>query len=307
MSAAIGGGWPRDILRRWLDDEFEMIVSYDLLLELETVLLRNKFRKRLAVADVLRYVEFLRERATVVSSRKAERASTDLLVPDPDDEYLVHLAEDAQVDRIVSGDQDFRGLQQAETPAEFVVTLVRVQQGRLTTQIPEYYRAYFSELRSQLERSDVFKEAVPGWMRGHKRVVSVGGRDGLIVVHFPREAEVSIDRDDGTNLLRFPSEPDAMSDAYEFIQIPKESVSVLANWIGGGEDIEIQIEPDAPWGVKGFARPQQRIDPNVGEVAWEAPWTRLVAADFNSLRYFEDPERARIEARDDAAPYIQEN
>jgi predicted nucleic acid-binding protein len=66
VSAAISGGWPREILRRWLVGEFEMIVSYDLLLELETVLLRDKFRKKLAVADVLSYVEFLRERATVV-------------------------------------------------------------------------------------------------------------------------------------------------------------------------------------------------------------------------------------------------
>ena len=42
------------------------------------------------------------------------------------------------------------------------------------------------------------------------------------------------------------------------------------------------------------------------EVAWEAPWTRLVAVDLNSLRYFEDPGRARAEARADVEPYLRQ-
>lgn len=285
-----------------------MVVSYDLLLELETVLLRDKFRKRLTVTDVLSYVEYLREHATLVPSRQIERSSDDPAVPDPDDEYLLHLAEDAQADRIVSGDPDFRGLPQADTPHEFIAALLYAQREKLLTQIPEYYRVYFSELRSQLERPDVFTEAVPDWMRGCKRVVAVGGRDGLVVVHFPIEMEISIDRDDGTSLLRFPSEPDADDDTYDFIAFPGEPVSVLANFIGGGEDIEIGIEPDVPWGVKGFSRPQQRVNTggDLAELAWEAPWTRIVAVDFYSLHYFEDPKRARAEAREDVEPYIRQ-
>ena len=152
----------------------------------------------------------------------------------------------------------------------------------------------------------MFVEAVPDWMRGYKRVVCIGASDGLVVAHFPRELEVSIVRDDGTNLQRFPSEPHANDDTYEFIQFPGESVSVLANFIGGGEDIEIGIEPGDPyWGVKGFSRPQQRVDTS-GELAWQAPWTRIVAVDFYSLHYFEDLERARREAREDVEPYIRQ-
>ncbi len=243
-----------------------MIVSYDLLLELETVLLRDKFRKRLTVSDVLEYVTFLREHATIVPTRRVERYPGEPAVPDPDDEYLVHLAEDAQADRIVSGDQDFRGLLQAERPAEFVWTLVRTQMEKLTTQLPEFYGTYFSELRSQLERPEVLAESVPSWMRGYKRVVAVGGRDGLIVVHFPMDLPVSISREDGTTLMHFPPEADATEHTYEFLQFPADSVSELANFIGGGEDIEIGIEPDVPWGVKGFSRPQQKIDVS-GEIA----------------------------------------
>lgn len=283
-----------------------MVVSYDLLLELETVLLRDKFRKRLSVSDVLDYVSFLRERATLVPSRGIERSPDDPIVPDPEDEYLVHMADDTQVDRIVSGDKDFRGLPQAETPREFIWTLVRAQMERLFTQIPEFYGAYLSELRSQIERPEVFAEAVPDWMRGYKRVVALAGKDGLVVVHFPIETEVDIHRDDGTSLLRFPSVPDAEADAYEFMQIPQEPVSVLADFIGGGEDINIGIEPDVSWGAKGFARPQQRVDMGgeLPELSWEAPWTRMIAVDLHSLHYFADPERARAEAREDAAIYL---
>ena len=309
MSAAISpGGYSRAILNFWLLERFEMVVSYDLLLELEAVLLRDKFRKRLTVTDVLSYVEYLRERATVIPSRGNERAPGGPVVPDPDDEYLVHLAEDAQADRIVSGDKDFRELPQADTPIEFFVALIEAEKEKLLTQIPAYYSAYFSELRSQLDRSDVFTEAVPDWMRGYKRVVTVSGRDGVVVVHFPRIMEISIDRADGTNLLRFSSEPNAFDHSYEFIAFLEESVSVLANLIGGGEDIEIGIDPDVPWGVRGFSRPQQRANTSGGlaELTWEAPWSRIVAADFYSLLYFEDPERARAEARADTEPYIQQ-
>lgn len=289
--------------------QIEMIVSYDLLLEIETVLLRDKFRKKLTVSDVLSYVEYLRERATFLEARQPERTPGGPLVPDPDDEYLVHLAEDAQADCIVTGDKDFRELPQAYTPNEFLAALLYAQQERLLTTLPEYYRAYFSELRSQLERPDVFDEAVPGHMRGYKRVVSVGGRDGLLVVHVPIEKEIVFtEKGTGKRLEHFPAEPSAEDDSFEFIQFPEASVSDLANFIGGGEDIELDIPDDTAWGIKGFSSPQQRIDTSgeAAELSWEAPWTRLIAADFYNLHYFEDPERARAEAREDAEPYRQQ-
>ena len=289
--------------------QIEMIVSYDLLLEIETVLLRDKFRKKLSINDVLSYVEYLREHATFLESKEAERPPGGPLVPDPDDEYLVHLAEDAQADCIVTGDKDFRELPQAYTPTEFLAALLYAQQEQLLTTLPEYYRAYFSELRSQLERPEVFDEAVPEHMRGYKRIISVGGRDGLLVVHVPIEKEVIFsEKGTGKRLGYFPAELSANDDRFEFMQIPEESVSVLANLIGGGEDIELDIPNDTSWGIRGFSSPQQRIDTSgeAAELSWEAPWTRLVAADFYNLHYFEDQERARAEAREDAEPYIQQ-
>ena len=44
-----------------------MLVSYELLYELEAVLLRPKFRSKLTVSDVLTYVRWLRKGAMFVN------------------------------------------------------------------------------------------------------------------------------------------------------------------------------------------------------------------------------------------------
>lgn len=239
-------------------------------------------------------------------SRGVERSPGDPVVPDPDDEYLVHLAEDARADRIITGDKGFRGLPQADTPREFLDALLGAQLQRLRTQIPEFYGAYFSELRGRLERPDLFAEAVPDRMKGRKRIVSMVGRDGLLVVHTPIEKEIVVTEDaSGRRLAFFPAEPDAEDDRYEFVMVPGEPVSILANFIGGGEEIELDIPSDALWGVKGFSAPQQKVDAESGELAWTAPWSRLVAVDLSHLSYFEDLQRARAEAREEVEPYVR--
>ena len=182
-----------------------------------------------------------------------------------------------------------------------------VQMNRLATQIVEYYDTYFSELRRQLSRPDLFAEAVPTFLRGYKRVISVGAKDGLIVAHFPVELGMTLSaKDSGSALMRFPSQPDAGEDSYEFIQIPNVPVRVLVDDLSEGRDIEIPIPPEgASWGVAGFNAPVQGVDVTSGELAWQAPWTRLVAADFRHLRWWENTERARREAWEDVEPYVR--
>jgi hypothetical protein len=181
------------------------------------------------------------------------------------------------------------------------------QMDRLTTQIVEYYDTYFSELRRHLSRPDLFAEAVPTFLRGYKRVISVGAKDGLIVAHFPIELGITLSaKDSGSAPIRFPSRPDAREDSYEFIQIPNVPVRVLVNDLSGGEDFEIGIPPEgASWGVAGFKAPQQGVDATTGELAWQAPWTLLVAADFRYLRWWENTERAKREAWEDVEPYVR--
>lgn len=181
------------------------------------------------------------------------------------------------------------------------------QMDRLATQIVEYYDTYFSELRRQLSRHDLFAEAVPAFLRGYKRVISVGAKDGLIVAHFPIELEVTISaKDSGNAVMRFPSRFDAARDSYEFMQLPHIPVRELVKVISGGEDVDINIPPeDAFWGVRVFSAPQQRVEVTTGELIWQAPWTRLAAADLYHLRYWENPERARKEAWNDVQPYLR--
>ncbi len=94
-----------------------MVVSQDLLYELEAVLLREWFRRKLTVAEVLKYVMLLSDRATVAPQPEGPRIAD---IPDPDDHYLAHLAEAANADCLVSGDGD---LPSAISPREFVKRL----------------------------------------------------------------------------------------------------------------------------------------------------------------------------------------
>lgn len=183
---------------------------------------------------------------------------------------------------------------------------LRAQLERLPEQLKEYYGTYFSELRSQLERPDLFSEAVPMFLRDYKRVVAVGGNNGVVVAHFPVELEITIsETGSGKVLLRFHSQPDAGKDLYEFITFPGSPVSDLVKLISGGEDVGIEVSPGVPWGVKGFAAPQKKIDATSSELTWQAPWTRLICADFNSLSYWGDTEQARREAGEDVDPYVR--
>lgn len=176
----------------------------------------------------------------------------------------------------------------------------------LPRQIEEFYGSYFSELRRELSGPEVFSEAVPDFLKGYKRVLALGGTDGVVVVHFPIKLEITVSgRRSGEVLLKFSSEPDAGRDLYEFVAPFELPARELAEFLSGEEDIGLEISAGRSWGVIGFAAPQQKIDTTTGELAWQAPWTRLICADFNGLHYWEDPGRAEAEAREDLAPYIR--
>lgn len=187
---------------------------------------------------------------------------------------------------------------------------LRTQLENLRGQITKYYGTYFAELRSELARPDLFSEAVPNYLKGYRRVISLGGSDGLVVAHFPVELEITVSQTDtGRILVRFPSILDATEDTFEFITSPGSPVSNLVSFISGGEDIGVEISPEeVSWGagVAGaFNAPQQKVDVVTGQLTWQAPWSRLAYADFNHLYFWEDTERAKSEAREDIKPYIR--
>lgn len=92
-------GAPAAILAAWLDGAFELVVSEELLTELERALAYPKLRRRIDEPSAAAYVTLLRRQATVAADPGAgTNRSTD-----PKDDYLLALAENQQA-ILVSGD-----------------------------------------------------------------------------------------------------------------------------------------------------------------------------------------------------------
>lgn len=104
---------------------FEMIVSDELLFELEIVLLRQKFRRYITIREALEYVMWLSDGASLLPQGSVSRLSRD-----PDDDYLLALAQSSGADHLVSGDPDLNSMEVQEsgvnvlTPRAFYDILV---------------------------------------------------------------------------------------------------------------------------------------------------------------------------------------
>ncbi|MGF1666161.1 MAG: putative toxin-antitoxin system toxin component, PIN family [Acidimicrobiia bacterium] len=99
-------GAPAQVLRSWLDGDFEMVVSPALLDELARVLRYPKIRNRISEEDAESLVELISAGAILADDPGTPETA---LSSDPDDEYLVSLA---RVTRsvLVTGDADLLGL-----------------------------------------------------------------------------------------------------------------------------------------------------------------------------------------------------
>lgn len=103
VSAAISrSGAPAALIRRWRAGDFELVVSEDLLDELERVLGYPKLRPYIDEADAAAVVVSLRAEA-VLAEQPDQPAQ--LRSRDPDDDYLIALAVPTG-SALVSGDRD---------------------------------------------------------------------------------------------------------------------------------------------------------------------------------------------------------
>ena len=112
------GGTPAALLRAWLDGAYELVVSPALLVELERVLRYPKIAARVTADQAGELVDVLRRHADVVPDPDT---APKVHSPDPDDDYLICLAEAADA-VLVSGDSDLHGLPghlPVHTPAAF--------------------------------------------------------------------------------------------------------------------------------------------------------------------------------------------
>jgi putative PIN family toxin of toxin-antitoxin system len=113
ISALISPQGPSaEILDAWIAARFELVVSEKLLAELDDVLDRPKFRRWVAEIDGREFVAGLGRSATVVVDPPAPAR----LSPDPDDDYLIELAQTVGADYLVSGDRHLTELVDPSTP-----------------------------------------------------------------------------------------------------------------------------------------------------------------------------------------------
>lgn len=115
-------GTPARVVRAWLGGAFELIVSEQLLEELERALAYPKLRVRVREAEAVEYCDLLRRGARVHDDPDEPPS---VRSPDAGDDYLVALAERTQA-VIVSGDRHLLGLAgqvPVLSPAEFLAQL----------------------------------------------------------------------------------------------------------------------------------------------------------------------------------------
>lgn len=100
-------GAPALLLAKWLEGEFELVVTERLLAELEATLARPKLQAHLDEAEINGFLELLRGLAERVVDPDAEPAITSR---DPKDDYLISAAGSARA-TLVTGDADLLELE----------------------------------------------------------------------------------------------------------------------------------------------------------------------------------------------------
>jgi putative PIN family toxin of toxin-antitoxin system len=105
-------GAPARLYLLWLGGEFELVVCPHLLEELEGVIRRPKFHDLVTPNAVEEFVDVIRRGAITVENPVIAEAVT----RDPGDDYLVALAQAANVDHLVSGDKDLTSLAATVSP-----------------------------------------------------------------------------------------------------------------------------------------------------------------------------------------------
>lgn len=84
-----------------------LVASPALLDELDDVLARDRFRRWVSTEQVDAYLAAIKDRAELVP----DPGDVTAVSSDPDDDYLVALARAADVDALVSGDEDLTSLE----------------------------------------------------------------------------------------------------------------------------------------------------------------------------------------------------
>jgi uncharacterized protein len=112
VSVLIGprGSPPDRIFSAWIDDRLEVIANPQLIAELHRVALQPRFRRWFDEASARQLIARIEIHATLHADPPQPKGAT----RDPKDDYLVALAQAAEVDVIVSGDRDLHAAELAD-------------------------------------------------------------------------------------------------------------------------------------------------------------------------------------------------
>jgi hypothetical protein len=146
---------------------------------------------------------------------------------------------------------------------------ISAQLERLPRQIERFYRAYFSELRSDWRSRTLSQKRSPITLRDISGA-HLGGTDGIVVVHFPSNWRALCRIRLPARCCSNPSLLRATEDVYGFFGPSKFTVRELAEALSGEENIGLEISAGVPWGAIGFAAPQRKINATTGKFVWEA-------------------------------------
>lgn len=123
ISAALSPrGSPGRLFRYWLEGAYDLVVSPLLLDELDRALGYSKLRDRVPSDEAKELLELL---SRVGLATDDPQSPPDIQSPDPDDDYLIALANISRA-VLVSGDKDLLGLSgqiPVYSPAEFVALI----------------------------------------------------------------------------------------------------------------------------------------------------------------------------------------
>ena len=113
-------GFSAELLRRWLNGEFELVVSERLLAELRRALAYPKIRVHVTSEEAEAFIELLRAAGIMAD----DVASPPQISRDPGDDYLLALAK-SKAAILVSGDRDLLEVKDApvESPRSFMSKL----------------------------------------------------------------------------------------------------------------------------------------------------------------------------------------
>jgi len=99
---------PGELLRRWLDDDFELLMSGHLLAEVKKTLVKPHFSLRIALPERQRALAILDQRSKLVEiAETVEGVATH-----PEDDLVLATAVSGKVDILVTGDRQLQSLGQ---------------------------------------------------------------------------------------------------------------------------------------------------------------------------------------------------